>query len=214
MPLKPLLIPPFALAIVAITFAQSARADDGVYIKALGGASFIVGDDVAITGNATQQSPSYDLGFMGGAALGYAFLDGKWRAEVEYLYRTGQTDDLAANIGSGQFASTSVMANVAYVFDQGPESVWRPYVGVGLGYITEIDFDLERAGTETEFSDRGGVAGQVFVGVEWDLTDSLVVNAEARYFSAGNRTLAACNGQTLKTRYQGADILFGVGYRF
>ncbi len=207
--MRPYLIP----ALVLCTYAQHSAAQDvgGYYAKAFGGISALQGD--SFTFGATTSSLNYDSGVSFGGAFGYDYADSSFRAEVEFNYRSGDAIEIPLNIGSeGDFASTSLMLNGYYVFETA--SKWRPYVGVGLGFLTEVDFDIDGAAGDVEFSDRGSVAAQVMLGVEYPVSDRFSVFGEARYFTAGSVTLEGEGGSTLDADYDTFDFNFGGVLRF
>lgn len=200
-------------AVVSVALTQVAAAQDagGYYVKAFGGLSGLEANDFALGG--TTQPLSFGNGASFGGAVGYAYAGSPWRAELEFAYRTGDTDSFPAGVGTGgDFASTALMVNGYYVFETG--SSIKPYVGLGLGALTEVDFDISAAGGETEYSDRGGFAYQAMVGVEFPVSDRFALYGEARYFSAGSVDLAGPGGATLSADYDTFDVNFGAVFKF
>ncbi len=191
----------------ALVFAATpALADDsGFYLKAFGGASSLSDTDVTI-GATTETDVGFGSGTLAGGAFGYAYADSPLAAELEFTYRSGDSEDGATT--GGDFASTSLMLNGVWNF--GETSRFSPYAGAGLGYVTEIDFDVPGSG---EFSDRGGVAWQVFGGVSYAVTERVSVFGELRYFDAGSRTLTGSGG-SLNADYSTLDVLAGVSFTF
>lgn len=211
--MRPTLTTPTLLFAFSIGFAQSAAAQNtgSYYVKAFGGLSSLQGD--TLTFGAATSSLNYGSGASFGGAFGYDYADSPFRAEVEFNYRSGDATDIPLAIGSqGDFASTSLMINGYYVFDTA--SQFKPYVGLGLGALTEVDFDIEGVGGDIEFNDRGGVAYQIMLGVEYPVSDRFAVFAEARYFSAGTVDLETDAGDRLSADYDTFDINIGGAFRF
>ena len=132
------------------------------------------------------------------------------RAELEFAYRSSDVAGLPAGIGTGDnFAWTALMVNGIYDF-QGTGG-WRPYVGLGVGVLTEVDLDL--TAPVGEYSDIGVPAFQILLGTEYALNDRTSLYGEFRYLDAGSVDLAG-QGGLLRTDYSSADLLFGVSFRF
>lgn len=187
---------------------QSAEAQDsGFYLRAFGGASLLTDTDVtgAVTGSA-----SFGTGPIVGAAFGYDYPDSPVRSEVEFAYRSGEADAFGAG-ATGDFASTTFMLNGYYDF--ATTSRLRPYLGAGVGYVTEIDFDISGGGAPGEYSDRGGVAWQAMAGVAYAVSDRVSLSTELRYFDAGNRTLTSTGG-SIAADYATVETIVGLSFRF
>ena len=90
-----------------------------------------------------------------------------------------------------------------------------PYIGAGLGYVTEIDLDLGGASPDAgEYSDRGLLAGQIILGADWGLADQWSLFGEIRYFATRTPKLSNDNGDTLEASYRTTDVLVGLTCRF
>lgn len=104
-----------------------------------------------------------------------------------------------------------------------PNSRFQPYAGVGINYTLFFDEDLSSARKQQGFSnlklqDSVGIAGQL--GMDYLLTDNLLVNASVWYVDIG--TKASVNGPTAlgysKTKVN-VDVdpwvyMVGLGYKF
>lgn len=190
----------------AVLAAGPALAQDGAfYARAFGGASGLMDTDLGVGGTTTALS--FGGGTFAGAALGYDYA-GPWRTEVEFAYRSG--DAKGAGV-SGDFASTTVAVNGIYSFETATKL--RPYVGVGIGYVTEVDFDL--TGTTTgEYSDRGLLAGQVIVGADYALSARWSAFGEVRAFAAKTPDLRDASGAAVHAKYRSLDLAVGLALRF
>lgn len=200
----------------------SANGDEsGVYAKLYGGYGLLESADVDVTGagaaNASGEG-EFDGGFMTGLAVGYAF-DDSWSIELDYAYRTNDVDTASGGgsefANGGDFASTAIMLNAYYTFD----TDWkvRPYVGLGFGYATEIDIDLEgpNFGGGQSFSGESPAA-QFMIGGEGELTDDLGWFAEARFFRAFDPELDGEDGAagTVESEYGHYGLMLGLNYAF
>jgi len=198
-------------AFVTLGFASPLVADPsdgGFYLRAFGGVSSLSGTD--LSGVATGTS-GFDTGQVFGGAIGYDYANSPFRTELEYAYRTGDADGTASV--TGDFASTTLALNGYYDFDPVFGGRLTPYVGAGLAYVTEIDFDVVGGGAPGEYSDRGGFGYQLMLGMEYPVSESWSVTGEIRYFNAGNQTLSGSGG-TLSADYQTVDIIIGTSFKF
>jgi opacity protein-like surface antigen len=201
-------IPARILCAAILVLAPTVASAEGFYVKLFGGASDLRGANTTL-GGATGRASFY-TGFIAGGAVGYAYAGLPIRAELEYAYRTSDATGLPAGIGTGDnFASTALMVNGIYDF-QGTGG-WRPYVGFGVGLLTEVDLDL--TAPAGEYSDTGVPACQILLGAEYALNDLTSLYGEFRYLDAGSVDLAGPGG-LLRTDYSSADLLLGVSFRF
>lgn len=191
---------------------------DGIYLKLLGGSSFILGDDSRLN-DGSRSNTDFSAGYAAGAALGYE-LTPNFSLELEYMYRSGDVDGFSsAGFGTGgDFASVIISANVLYQLDGWQVPLGgrlRPFVGAGIGVTQEIDFDVQGGAAAGEYSDSGGFAFQLRGGANWEITANWILSAEARYFDAGTPSMEADRGgRKLDARYNGVEALLGLSYRF
>jgi outer membrane protein W len=145
---------------------------------------------------------------------GYRYGNG-WAAELAWDYRSHDLKRIDGVTVSGDFASTTAFLNGYYRFQK--VGAVRPFVGAGVGYVTEIDMDLSRGGSEQEYSRRGGLATQAIVGGEVDLSDRWSVSADLRWTQMGSGTFKSTNPDASlggKPKYQPTSLNVGVTYRF
>ncbi len=192
------------MAIALSTLVSPAFAD-GFYLKAFGGTSMLSDTDVTF-GATLEPDVGFGGGTLAGGAVGYSYADSPLSAELEFAYRSGDSE--TGVVSGGDFASTSLMLNGFWSFGQSGRV--SPYAGAGLGYVTEIDFDVPGSG---EFSERGGLAWQVFGGVSYAVSERVSVFGELRYFDAGSRDLEGA-GASLSADYSTIDVLAGVTFSF
>ncbi|MEL6644857.1 MAG: outer membrane beta-barrel protein [Pseudomonadota bacterium] len=182
--------------------------DGGFYLRAFGGASSL--SDAYLSGVATGTS-GFDTGQVFGGAIGYDYTDSPFRTELEYAYRTGEADGTAGV--TGDFASTTLALNGYYDFAPVLGGRLTPYVGAGLAYVTEIDFDVTGGGAPGEYNDRGGFGYQLMLGAEYPVSERWSVTGEVRYFDAGSQTLSGPGG-SLSADYQTIDVIIGTSFKF
>lgn len=189
----------------------------GLTARLFGGAGFLrdtnlTSDDAGAIQNGDA---SFDVGWMGGGALGYRFHD-SWSADVEMTYRTNNLDRVTAagtTVDDGDFSSLSVLTNLRYHLPvAGP---LRPYVGAGAGWIEEIDIDLETLSSETGYS-ASGVGAQLLLGAEYALSDRLSLDVEGRYFRSFADSFDSEDGPaiTYDADYDRFEVVFGLSWRF
>ena len=192
------------------------------YGKIYGGANFL-GDESydqtgVVTAGATGDS-SFDTGMMAGAAAGYFFTD-NITAEIAWDYRRNDSDNNifsdGTNFSSGDYASNIFFLNGYYHFDPVMKSKFRPYLGAGLGYVQEIDLDLEAGGVETSYSSDGELAVQLIAGASYALTKNWDLTADVRYVRARGMDLKQENGtgQIKDIDYDPVSVIFGAVYKF
>ncbi|MDX8350659.1 outer membrane beta-barrel protein [Cognatiyoonia sp. IB215446] len=182
--------------------------DSGFYLKAFGGASLLSESDLA--GPLTGTS-GFDTGQVFGGAVGYDYAESPFRSELEFAYRTAEADG-AAGI-TGDFASTTLALNGYYDFKPIAGGRLTPFVGAGLAYVTEIDFDVSGGAAPGEYSDTGVFGYQLMAGGAYPVSDRWSITGELRYFDAGSQSLSGPGG-TLSADYRSVDIILGTAFRF
>lgn len=208
-------IKPTTLGLTAITMiistASFAQDDGGYYVKGAVGLSALQGSTINI--DSIQTDLSYGSDLIAGGAVGYDYTKSPFRSEIEFFWRTGAAQDLPPSVGSGgDYASTSLMLNSYYMINSGSDIT--PYIGAGIGYVTEIDFDIDGAVGAEEFSDTGLLGYQLMAGAEYAINDQIALYGEARFFNADNPKLSGGGGSTLSADYATFDLLAGVTWSF
>lgn len=130
-----------------------------------------------------------------GAVFGREF-DGRWRLEGEFRYRTNEfaSVDLpgGSRIDDGDFSSGALGLNAYWLF-RDPSAAWRPFVGVGMAWMEEIDLDLAESPVDGSYS-GDGTAWQLMGGVSWMPFERWSFDFEVRYLDAGSVTMDAERG--------------------
>lgn len=207
----------WACAALAASLPVAAQDKAGLYVSVLAGTSSLASTHVTESrpGAATLSGPArLGNGTGWGGAIGQRYGNG-WAAELAWDYRSHPIERIAGTSVSGDFASTVAFLNGYYRFQKmGPV---RPFVGLGLGYVTEMDIDISRDGTGQEFSRRGGLATQAIVGGEIDLTERWSVSADLRWSRMGSGAFKATQaGAALggEPKYQPTSLNVGLAFRF
>jgi len=214
---KPFVLALFAALSTTAVLPVMAQDRAGLYVSAYGGSSSLASTSLSesrtslptLTGQA-----AFGSGSAFGGAWGYRYGNG-WAAELAWDYRSHAVKRIGSTPVTGDFASTTAFVNGYYRF-QKVGSV-RPFVGAGLGYVTEMDMDLSRNGATQEYTRRGGLAVQAVVGGEVDVTDRWSVSADLRWSRMGSKSFTSTDAQAAlggQPKYQPTSIQLGVTYRF
>jgi opacity protein-like surface antigen len=176
-----------AVGLLAMWGGGSVGATDNFYLKPHVGVSIVQDNDFGQLGIAAPGADGegeYETGWAAGLGFGYRYGNG-WSAEIDWEYRTNDNDSIAfsdaTSFDDGNLASNIFYLNGYYTFElQGTPTI-RPFVGAGLGWVQEIDLDLESGGSETSYSGDGDIAWQLMAGMETDLAEGWRLQGELRY---------------------------------
>ena len=104
------------------------------------------------------------------------------------------------------------MANGYHYFDFFEN--WSPYVGLGLGFLQEIDSDVQLTGVsaQKDLEDQT-FAWQAMVGAEIPINQGWRFYGEGRFMSAPSADLSNSNG-SYSVDYNNLSLIFGIGYQF
>lgn len=200
---------------------QQAGADtDGWFARAYGGYSHlsdIDADSRGILEGDIEADISVDGGYTAGLGVGYRY-GGNWAVEVAWEYRTNDTETDLGGVEiypDGNIASSTVYLNGYYHFATAGK--WDPYIGAGLGWLQEVDIDLEGNGPLRSYSGDGDTGFQVFAGANYPLSERWHVQGEIRYASFTGLDLEA-EGKTVgefsSLDYEPLTVQLGIQYRF
>jgi outer membrane protein W len=92
----------------------------------------------------------------------------------------------------------------------------RPYLGAGLGYVQEIDIDLESGGVERSYNQDGEFAYQLMAGITYPITEAIDLDAGLRYVRAEsiNFERESGDGELRKVDYDPILFTIGLSYKF
>lgn len=204
-------------ALLLAPLAAVAQDDATFYASAYGGVPAAPStrfSEFRPTGPGVGGTAKFGGGLGFGAAVGRRFGNG-WAVELaldergNYLRRVGGVEV------DGNIFSETVLLNGYYRFPV--RGALRPYIGAGLGYVVALDIDVDRNGSEQEYSREGGVAVQAIVGAEYSLSPRWRLTGDARWSSIASGTFkASAPGNTLigKPKYRPASLNIGVSYLF
>lgn len=206
-----------AAIVLLAPLSVAAQDEPGVYVSVYGGPNAM-----ASTSFSESRAAGPDVGgkVTFGSGIGFGVAVGKrygngWAAELAWDERGNFLDRIGGVAVDGNVFSSVVFVNGYYRFP-----AWgtvRPFVGAGLGYVVGLDIDIDRDGTEQEYSRRGGVAVQAIAGGEYSLSSRWSLSGDVRWSRMGSGTFNATTaGTTLsgKPKYQPASLNLSVGYRF
>ncbi len=206
----------------ALCITRRAYADDtdynGTYVRLMGGLNFAMDSD--FDGSSGDSFPSgeasLDAGALVGLAAGYRF-NRNFAADLDYVYRSNDLDSIKRSGGTtiadgGDLASVAIMANGYYHFDFARS--WSPYIGLGLGFLQEIDSDVRLTGVNAQKDLEDQVfAWQAMVGAEVPIDANWRIYGEGRFLAAPSADLSNSNG-SYSVDYNNLSLIFGIGYQF
>lgn len=199
---------------------QASAEESGWFARVYGGYSSISDIDADSSGVAdgdVAADVSVDGGHNAGLGVGYRF-DSNWAADLTWEYRTNDTEtDLGDEVTypDGNIASSTVYLNGYYHFST--TGKWDPYIGAGLGWLQEVDIDLEGNGPFRSYSGDGDIGYQLFAGANYPLSERWLLQGEIRYTSFTDLDLEGegrTEGEFSSLDYEPLTIQFGVQYRF
>jgi opacity protein-like surface antigen len=204
-------------ALMLPTGAIAQTESQGFYVSAYGQLSRLTSTRFDLAGASNARTPAtaeFDNGFGAGGDLGYRYGNG-WAAEIEWNYRSHDLKSLTAGgatlTSEGDFASNIILVNGLRRF---PRGVWTPYAGLGVGWVQEIDLDLEGPSAGS-YNRRGEWAAQLIAGVEYALSERFLLTADLRYLRVGSVELDGPGGARLSSpQYNPLSAQVGLRYRF
>jgi opacity protein-like surface antigen len=198
-----------SIAFLSITTVAA----DAFYVKPYVGISYM--NDVTTTQAPAAVAVELEKGMVLGAAFGYQY-SSQLAAEVSWEYRSNDSETLVGNqfYPEGNYAANLIFVNGIYTLQ--PMAGITPYVGLGVGWMQEIDIDLERNGVELSYSNSGKFSYQGFIGLRYPLSSTWSLHSELRHAGGKSGLL-----KDEKTKQPLADLnykpftwQFGVTYLF
>lgn len=202
-----------------LPLAATAQAPDrGWYVSLYASHSRLSSTDLSESSIGSGLKARFDGGYGIGGALGWRYGNG-WAAELEWDYRRHNVaslrDAAGATLGrDGDYASNILFVNGIYRLPA--RGGWTPLVGAGLGWLQEIDFDLEGGSVAQSYSRRGETGVQFIAGLERDLGGGWAAAGQIRWLRVGSVRLGAegAVGSIDGARYDPLSLHLGVTRRF
>ena len=204
-------------AMLLVPLSVAAQEKPGIYASVYGGPSATASTSFSesrTTGPAVGGKVDFGNGIGFGVAVGQRYSNG-WAVELALDERGNLLKSVGGVAVDGNIFSEVLFLNGYYRFPA--RGMVRPFIGAGLGYVIGMDIDVDRNGTEQEYSRRGGVAVQAIAGVEYSLSSHWDLSGDVRWSSVGSGTFkATTEGTTLsgKPKYQPLSLNLSVSYRF
>lgn len=167
-------------------------------------------DADATDGVVTLES-EYDLGYAAGGFVGYDLGDGL-RVEGEITYRANDFDALGGVSLGGDVSSLALMLNGFYDFDAG--SPFVPYVGGGIGVANVSANEITLGGVTQVDDDATVFAYQLGAGIGYEVSPTLTMTADYRYFATDDVELTDAFGFPFDTEYSSSTFLIGARMTF
>jgi outer membrane protein len=203
---------------MASVSAQSNPNPNGWYASVYGTFSSLSSTNIAETRPAAPNiagQAKFDAGRGIGGAVGKNFDNGTYALEIAWDYQSAGLKSIAGVKVDGDFASNIYWLNGYRRFT--PISGWTPYLGAGVGYVQEIDIDIDRAGKELEYSRSGSLGFQAIAGVKRQLNANWSLMADAKYMQVSkgpDRATLAGSALTVRPKYRPLSFHVGVVYSF
>jgi opacity protein-like surface antigen len=185
-----------------------------VYTQAsrLGSTTF---DEFGSAGLGSGLEARFKTGLGLGGDIGYRYGNG-WATELEWNWRRHDLSSLRRAgtmlATDGDFASNIIFVNALRRFI-GQRGGWTPYVGAGIGWVQEIDMDLNSGAAERAWSRQGRFGVQLIGGAEVPLSQSWRLTADVRLLRVGGVELPAEEGVTgrlAQPRYNPVSVQVGL----
>jgi opacity protein-like surface antigen len=215
-----------ALSAIAAAPALAQTDSSGFYATVYAQSSWLGSTSFNESGNAGFGSPleaDFDAGLGLGGDIGYIYGNG-WAAEFEWNWRRHDLDSLQQSpraggttaVTDGDFASNIFFLNGVRRFGA-TSGGWVPYAGAGLGWVQEIDFDLNSGRTERAWADQGAFGVQLMAGAEIPLGEAWNLTADVRLLRVGSVELPAEEGVTgrlAEPEYNPLSVQIGLRRKF
>ncbi|WP_395373244.1 OmpW family protein [Marinicella sp. W31] len=208
------------LALLPCCGAAWADTEKGWFIKPVAGISQMSsteGNSVGVGAQNGLFDVDLSSGFFAGLGVGYRY-NANISAEFSWEYRSNDSETTLADgtlFSDGNYASSIFYMNGYYHFEN--DNRWTPYLGLGLGWIQEIDIDLEGMGPEQSYSGDGEIGFQAMFGLQYDLSENWTFNTELRYARFSSIDLEgeeAASGRINDLDYDPVTLGIGLSYYF
>ena len=213
-----------------VVAAPPARAAEGDWYASLyGGGMFLENANNLGNSNTLNFHSSTNTGYDARVAVG-VYRAPQVRVEGEIGYRRASLDRLSvdndAGLGaaagmaplsgslsaSGHVSAISAMLNAYYDYDTG--SAWRPYIDAGIGAARLSMHNVAASGVPVVDAFDTVFAYQLGLGLGYEVTKSLTLAVEYRYFTTLDPTFKDAAGNSFNSEFTSHNLALGVRYRF
>src|SRR5216683_1236159 len=191
-----------------------------------------VGIGIVIVAAAAAAAPAAraaKAGYAYRAAVG-VYRAPQVRVEGEVGYRRAGLDKLSLNndgglgaaagaaplsgsvAASGHVTAISAMLNAFYDYDTG--SAWRPYIDAGIGAARLSMKNVAAAGVPVVNAFDSVFAYQLGLGIGYEVTKSLTLALDYRYFTTLDPTFRDAAGNSFNSEFTSHNLSLGIRYRF
>lgn len=211
--------------------APAARAAEGDwYASVYGGGMYLEDAHNRGNGNPLNFDSSAKIGQAYRAAVG-VYRAPQVRVEGEIGYRRASLDKLSfTNDGglgaaagmaplaagsasaSGHVTAISAMLNAYYDYDTG--SAWRPYIDAGIGAARLSMKNVAASGVPVVNAFDTVFAYQLGLGIGYEVTKSLTLALDYRYFTTLDPTFKDAAGTSFNSEFTSHNLSLGIRYRF
>ncbi len=167
--------------LIMFMLANSVLATERFYSKIYLGAS-VLGNQEFSQSNfkplGVKGEMETNLGYRAGFSIGWIWHN-NFSSEITFDYvtnnaKTSFTD--GSKFNGGDYSSRLHFINTYYHFNS--TNNFRPYVGLGIGMVEEIDIDLEDSNGEQSFSDNGDIGYQIIIGTDFKISEIWKLSCE------------------------------------
>lgn len=215
------------VAVIAVAAPQAQAAQGDWYASLYGGAMFL--ENASNVSHAVDFHSVAKTGYDARVAVG-VYRAPQVRVEGEIGYRRAGLDKLSFNndaglgaaagmaplagstSASGHVSAISAMLNAYYDYDTG--SAWRPYIDAGIGAARLSMHNVAASGVPVVDNFDTVFAYQFGLGLGYDVTKSLTLAVEYRYFTTLDPTFRDAAGQSFNSEFTSHNLSLGVRYRF
>lgn len=217
------------VAAIAAAAPAAHAAEGDWYVSAYGGGMFLERAHNRVNGNPIDFSSIAKTGYNYRAAVG-VYRAPQVRVEGEIGYRRASLDKLSVNndgglgaaagtapltgsvSASGHTTAISAMLNAYYDYDTG--SAWRPYIDAGIGAARLSMKNVAAGGVPVVNAFDTVFAYQLGFGIGYEVTKSLTLALEYRYFTTLDPTFRDAAGNSFNSEFTSHNLSFGIRYRF
>lgn len=209
-----------ALLIGASSIASADVNKAGAYVTGMGGFNALGNQSIAATidGVTSRGDVAFSGSYLAGFAVGYRF-GNNWAIEEEVVFRRAIVDeatlDPLGTFTDGNFENTQLSFNVLYHFPVADNDDIEAYLGVGIAYLPELDFDIETVDGEQPFEDDlFGI--ELHAGLRYYGWRHAFAGIGLRYLSVSDAELPAPSDtrNIVTTDYDPYSVVLEIGWRF